>query len=47
MNESYKFHQVGDIEKPLNGDTKKVVFENAMYRVVKNNTVRKTWGCIV
>lgn len=34
MNESYKFYQVGDIEKSSNGDMK-VVFENAIYRVVK------------
>lgn len=34
MNKSYKFCQVGNIEKSSSGDIK-VVFENAMYRVVK------------
>lgn len=40
MNKSYKFYQVGNIEKSSDGDIK-VVFENAVYRIVKTiQTVR-------
>jgi len=35
MNKSYKFHQVGDIEKSKDGSVKTVTFENDIYRITK------------
>lgn len=35
MSESYKFYQVGDIEKSKDGSVKTVTFENDIYRITK------------